>query len=151
MDEKKQQLSEAEQVALGTYVKLSRAVEAVTGDTHRHLGQENLTTSQFGVLEALYHLGSMCQKEMAVKILKSSANITTVIDNLEKRGLVERVRSKDDRRFISLHLTGEGEELIRRVFPRHARAMAERFSVLSDTEQEELSRLCRKLGRMDEG
>ena len=52
----------------------------------------DLTISQFGVLEALYHKGPLCQRDIAAKILKSTGNITMVIDNLEKRELVRRER-----------------------------------------------------------
>lgn len=131
---------------LKTYVKMARATDTVTAATHRHLAKENLTISQFGVLEALYHLGAMCQKDVAKKILKTTANITTVIDNLEKRGLVERVRSTEDRRYISLHITAEGAELIERIFPRHLQGIVESFKVLTAEEQTQLAHLCKKLG-----
>jgi len=131
---------------LRTYVKMARATDTVTAVTHRHLAKENLTISQFGVLEALYHLGSMCQKDVAKKILKTTANITTVIDNLQKRGLVERVRSTEDRRYISLHITPEGAELIERIFPGHLHGIVESFKILTAEEQAQLAKLCKKLG-----
>ena len=70
-----------------------------------------------------------------------------VIDNLEKRGLVSRVRSKNDRRYSNIELTKMGDELIRRMFPRHVKAIVDEFSVLTGQEQEILRNLCRKLGR----
>jgi MarR family 2-MHQ and catechol resistance regulon transcriptional repressor len=66
---------------------------------------ENLTISQFGVLETLYHLGAMCQTEIGSKLLRSGGNITLVIDNLEKQGLVRRQRDTEDRRLVNIHLT----------------------------------------------
>ena len=83
-------VSKTEQEALALIIKLTRCLDAVERKTLCHLGDVDLTVSQFGVLEALYHLGSMCQRDVARKVLKSTGNITTVIDNLEKRGLVER-------------------------------------------------------------
>ena len=132
--------------ALNTYVKLMRAAETVTVFTHRHLAQEKLTTSQFGVLETLYHLGSMCQRDVAKKNLKSTANITTVVDNLEKRGLVERQRSSEDRRYIALHLTDDGREIIERIFPDHVQGLVKSFAALTTEEQQQLAHLCKKLG-----
>ncbi|MFA5515894.1 MAG: MarR family transcriptional regulator [Desulfuromonadales bacterium] len=131
---------------LGAYVKLMRAADSVTAATHRHLAEENLTVTQFGVLEALHHLGPMCQRDVARKNLKSTGNITTVVDNLEKRGLVERRRSDKDRRYIALHLTEAGRDLIERTFPRHLQIVLKSFAVLSAEEQQELARLCKKLG-----
>jgi MarR family 2-MHQ and catechol resistance regulon transcriptional repressor len=132
--------------ALNAYVKLMRAAETVTNSSHQHLNKEKLTISQFGVLEALYHLGPMCQRDVAKKNLKSTANITTVVDNLEKRGLVERQRSSEDRRYIALHLTDEGRSLIERIFPAHVQGIVKNFSSLTNEEQQQLARLCKKLG-----
>ncbi len=70
-----------------------------------------------------------------------------VIDNLEKHGLVQRVRQKDDRRMIVIHLTPKGHKLISRVLPKHAKEVVKEMSRLTASEQEELRRLCRKLGR----
>jgi MarR family 2-MHQ and catechol resistance regulon transcriptional repressor len=142
-------MTEDERHALRTYVKLIRAAESVTNRAHRHLAATGLTPSQFGVIEALLHLGPCCQKELAEKILKTSGNITLVIDNLEKRGLVRRRRDEDDRRYITVSLTEEGERLIRAIFPVHAREIAQEMSCLSADEQELLGTLCRRLGKQE--
>jgi len=132
--------------ALNTYTKLMRAAESITARTHRHLSSKGLTISQFGVLEALYHLGPLSQKEIGKKILRSGGNITMIIDNLEKRGLVIRQRDEADRRVCIVHLTHEGNKLISKVFPPHATKISDEMSVLSTAEQETLGSLCKKLG-----
>ena len=95
------------------------------------------------------HLGPLSQRDLAQKLLKSGGNITMVIDNLEKRQLVKRDRQTEDRRFITVCLTEKGRHLITEVFPRHVAAVTEEMSILTDSEQEELSRLCRRLGKRD--
>ncbi len=132
--------------ALKAYVKLVRAAESVTARVHAHLSDAGLSVSQFGVIEALYHLGPLSQAEIAKKILKSTGNITMVIDNLEKRGLVRRERSRDDRRYYSVRLTPLGRKTISAVFPDHAARIASAMSALSGEEQETLGKLGRKLG-----
>lgn len=139
--------TEEEVRALDTYIKLIRATELVTTRTHRHLSAVNLTISQFGVLEALLHLGPLSQRDLAGKLLKSGGNITMVIDNLEKRQLVRRDRSLEDRRFVSVCLTDEGRQLISEIFPQHVAVVVEEMSILTESEQEELGRLCRRLGK----
>jgi MarR family 2-MHQ and catechol resistance regulon transcriptional repressor len=136
----------AEERALETYIKLSRAAEAVTNRINRHLHDYGLTVSQFGVLEALYHLGSLHQNQLAEKILKSSGNMTLVIDNLVKQDLVERRRDERDRRYVNVHLTEKGEALIDEIFPTHVNYVVETFSPLSPAEQKTMATLCRKLG-----
>jgi MarR family 2-MHQ and catechol resistance regulon transcriptional repressor len=138
--------SEKEILALGTYVKLMRAAESITNRIHKHLTSVGLTLSQFAVLEALHHLGPLYQREIGQKLLRSSGNITMVIDNLEKRGYVVRERKKEDRRFIMVRLTDDGHALISNLFPIHAGKIAHEMSVLSGKEQKTLAQLCRKLG-----
>jgi len=138
--------NQKEVLALSTYVKLMRAVESTTTRIHKHLASAGLTLSQFAVLEALYHLGPLYQREIGQKLLRSSGNITMVIDNLEKRGYVKRERKKEDRRFMLVRLADDGLELIRKVFPAHAAVIASEMSVLSESEQDTLAQLCRKLG-----
>ncbi len=132
--------------ALNTFVRLMRASESMSARIHSHLGGARLTVSQFGVLEALYHLGPMSQTEIGRKILKSSGNITLVIDNLEKRRLVKRKRSPEDRRLYSIELTLSGRKLIGNLFPQHAGRIVEAMKVLTGEEQRTLAVLCRKLG-----
>jgi len=136
-----------QQRALSAFVKLLRAAESVITVTHRGLVDDGLTAGQFAVLEVLYHRGPLCQRDIGRKILRSGGNTTTVLDNLERRGLVLRERTGADRRFVSVQLTAAGRTLIARVFPRHAAAITAALQVLTPDEQEELGRLCRKLGR----
>jgi MarR family 2-MHQ and catechol resistance regulon transcriptional repressor len=132
--------------ALSTYVKLMRAAESITSRVHKHLSSVGLTVSQFGVLEAIYHLGPLSQKDLGRKILRSSGNITMVIDNLEKRRLVRRERDASDRRMFNVHLTEAGLKLIRRIFPPHAALITSELSVLNATDQKILGDLCKKVG-----
>ncbi|MSN25362.1 MAG: MarR family transcriptional regulator [Geobacter sp.] len=132
--------------ALNTYTKLMRAAESVTNRTSRVMAAAGLTISQFGVLEALYHKGPLCQRDIAAKILKSSGNMTLVIDNLEKNGLVRRERDIEDRRFLTVHLTESGSQLIAKVFTDVETAIVAEMASLSEDEQKTLGTLCKKLG-----
>jgi MarR family 2-MHQ and catechol resistance regulon transcriptional repressor len=136
----------AERLALDGYIKLSRAAESVTTAINGYLKEHELTISQFGVLEAVYHRGPLAQKDVAQKILKSDGNLTMVIDNLVKRALVERVRDETDRRRVYVHLTARGRDLITTIFPDHVQRVLTTMSALTPEEQEQLALLCRKLG-----
>ena len=141
--------SPRETLALNTFIKLTRATDSLTQRLSQRSTHSSLTPTQFGVLETLYHLGPLCQTEISHKLLLSTANITLVIDNLEKCSLVQRIRSSEDRRFITVSLTRQGEELISELFPLHAAAIADEMSVLSPEEQQSLGELCRKLGKKE--
>ena len=136
--------------ALNAYINLARAADSLLGRVSIELERSGLTMGQFGVLEALLHLGPMCQRTLGQKLLRSGGNITLVAGNLEKHGWVRRERQKDDRRMIVIHLTPRGRKLIETVFPQHAQSIREKLSVLKPGEQERLRHICRKLGRSGE-
>lgn len=132
--------------ALDTYIKLQRAAETVMNRSTRLLSDHNLTLSQFSVLEALYHLGQLSQVDLANKLLKSTGNMTSVLKGMEKRGLIQRERSETDNRYMEVNLTDDGRKLIAGYFPEHVELVVEEMSALTPQEQEELARLCKKLG-----
>lgn len=138
----------AEEVrALNALISLVRCSEAVGVALHRHLVGKRLTSSQFGVLEALFHLGPLCQGDLATKLLRTGASTTSVVAGLEKRGLLVRQRTEEDKRFVRVALTGKGRRLIEAIFPGHAEGVTRVFGALTGGEQDELRRLCRKLGK----
>ena len=136
-----------EVLALDTYIKLSRAIESIDARLLRQHTLDGLTITQFGVLEVLYHLGSLSQTGIGAKLLKSGGNITLVIDNLEKHGLVKRRRCESDRRIMWVDLTPQGRAKIEAILPVHVAAISAELSILQDDELLELGRLLRKVGR----
>lgn len=139
-------MSTNKDLVLSTYIKLMRAADSITNRSHRHLSEAKLSFNQFAVIEALYHLGPLCQRDIAKKILKSPRNITMVVDNLEKNNLVVRERDAGDRRFLNVHLTAEGRTLFENIYPRHVEFLTEEMTILNRGELEELGRLCQILG-----
>lgn len=133
--------------ALSALINLVRASDWMIDKTSEHIVASGLTLGQFAVLEALEHLGPMCQHILAEKLLRSGGNTTLVLDNLEKNGFIRRERQRNDRRRIEIHLTPKGRRLIERVFPEHAKVVEKWMAVLTPAEQDELRRLAAKLGR----
>ena len=142
--------SEKEQKTLNAFIKLMRATESLNNRLNRFHAEADLTVSQFGVMEALLHLGPLNQKALGDKLLKSGGNITLVIDNLEKSGWVERQQDPEDRRSMLIHLTPEGRKHISQYFPEHLERLVEEFDVLSNKELEQLSAICKKLGLQED-
>ncbi len=137
----------AEMRTLDTFIKLTRCTNSLFTRLSERNTLGDITPSQFAVLEALYHLGSMTQGEVSTKILKSGSNMTTVIDNLERDGFVRRERDAKDRRVIHVHLAGAGKRKLEAVLPGHITALVEEFSILSVSEMETLGNICKKLGK----
>lgn len=133
--------------SLNAFINLLRAAGSIEVRLSKNLGGSDLTTSQFGVLEALFHLGPLNQKQLGEKILKSGGNITKVVDNLEKKGLVTREKNLKDRRFYNIALTQKGTDIIKSIFPLHVKEIVKEFSILTETELSELRKLTRCLGK----
>jgi MarR family 2-MHQ and catechol resistance regulon transcriptional repressor len=136
----------AEVRALNSYIKVVRAAESLAGRVREQIAGFGLTEPQFAVLEALYHLGPLRASDLAKKLLRSGANVTTVIDNLEKRALVARRACTNDRRVTYVDITPGGRDQVKRMFPAIAGRITGLMSALEPSEQEELGRLARKLG-----
>jgi MarR family 2-MHQ and catechol resistance regulon transcriptional repressor len=138
--------TQREKETLNAFIKMTRASESINNRLSRGLSCVNLTISQFGILEALLHIGPQNQRELGAKLLKSGGNITLVIDNLEKRGYVVRETDPNDRRAVIVSLTDEGKKFITDYFPEHLKKIVDEFETLTSEELEELGRLCKKVG-----
>jgi len=134
------------QTAVAAYVKLHRAVHAISDCVAIRLSSAGLTLTQLGVLEAILHKGPLSHRELGRKVLTSAANMTDVIDKLAARGLVQRVRCPSDRRLVKVELTDAGHCMIEALFPNHARDIAAAMSGLSSDELRTLDSLLRRLG-----
>jgi MarR family 2-MHQ and catechol resistance regulon transcriptional repressor len=132
--------------ALAAYVKLLRASRAVLSRVEPRLAAHGLTPTQLGVLEAVLHKGPLTQRDLGRKVLTSAGNMTDVIDKLEARGLVQRMRCPEDRRSVRVVLTACGRQLIEELFPRHAADIEAAMSGLDPAELAQLAALLRKLG-----
>jgi MarR family transcriptional regulator, 2-MHQ and catechol-resistance regulon repressor len=133
-------------VALKLWVVLARAFDAVERHSRASLARFELGTTEFGVLEVLYHKGEQPVCDVQRRILVESSSTTYVVDKLVKRGLVRRRRSTTDRRVVLLALTPAGRRLIGGFFPSHAEAIRHAVGALSPREQARAARLLRNLG-----
>lgn len=135
-----------EERALRVWITLSRCYFSVSRAVADRVAEYGLTRPQFGVLEALHHLGPLSLGDLAEKLLVTGGNITYVMDRLESAGWVVRKRSSTDRRVIKAHLTAEGVSLVSQVFPMHASFIREVMDSLEVSEQDELRKLLKRLG-----
>ena len=124
--------------------KAARAVEAYAENS---VSQLEMCGSDFAILEALLHKGPLPVNEIGKKILLTSGSITTAIDRLEDKELVERRAHGTDRRAKIVHLTKEGKKLITRIYADHAVDMEQLAAAsLTKKEREVLIKLCKQIG-----
>lgn len=143
---KKKSYGKKNDLALGLWVKLARTFSVFSKKTFEEIRTYGLTTPQFSVLECLGHIGSMTIGDLSEKMLISSGNGTVIVDNLEKEGLVQRIRATTDRRVIKVELTEMGKDLFNNIFSSHADHISKLTRALTTEEQETLSHLLKKLG-----
>jgi MarR family transcriptional regulator, 2-MHQ and catechol-resistance regulon repressor len=132
--------------ALKLWVVLARAFDSVAKNVETDVAQYDLTGTEFGILEALYHKGPMLLGEIQRRILVTSGGITYLVDRLVAKGLVKREQCEEDRRARYAVLTPSGQALIRKIFPAHAARIEQSLSGLTMAEQREATVLLRKLG-----
>jgi MarR family transcriptional regulator, 2-MHQ and catechol-resistance regulon repressor len=136
----------AQQRALKLFVVLQRCALAVSGNVERTAVLDELSETEFGILEALYHKGPLLLGDVQKKILLSSGGVTYAVDRLADKGLVERRECASDRRARYAALTSKGSELMDRIFPAHAEAIERVMSPLSARKQAQAIDLLRRLG-----
>lgn len=131
-------------LALSTLITFTRAEYTIHKKELETIKESGLTTAQFGVLEALYNKGDLRICEIIEKILTTSGNITVVIKNLEKDGLVKKNLDPKDKRSTIISITDSGKKIIEDILPKHIENINEIFSVLTKEEQITLKNILKK-------
>ncbi len=134
-----------EKAPLELWTKLSKAYDTVRKAHMKEMARHSLTAPQFGVLEVLNSAGPLPLKRISEELMVTGANITCVVDNLEKENLVQRVHSKEDRRIITAELTDKGKTKMSEIYPNYSDNLSGVFKIFDEKEREELMRLLGKL------
>ena len=129
---------------LSTLVVFTRAENTIHRIEYQTIKQSGLTPAQFGVLEALYNKGDLRICELIEKILTTSGNITVVIKNLEKEGLIKKKPDPNDKRSCIVSLTEEGKKIIEDILPDHIKNIKGIFDILTDEEKNTLKTILKK-------
>jgi MarR family 2-MHQ and catechol resistance regulon transcriptional repressor len=130
---------------LKSVIAISRTYLSLGRGLNTFLGPHGLTMAQFGVLEVLFHLGPLRIGEIIEKTLSTSGNMTVVIKNLEKDGLIIRTCDHEDKRAFKIDLSAKGQALITLVFNEHLLFLESFFSHLESEELNLLRELLKKL------
>ena len=123
------------------YLALWRTTREMQQIAEANIATTGLCLSDFAVLEALLHGGPQRVTTIAEKVLLTSGSMTSAIDRLAAKGLVERAADPHDARARVIELTGAGTSLIEPIFAEHAAALDAVVSGLSAENRAELLRL----------
>jgi DNA-binding MarR family transcriptional regulator len=116
--------------------------ERFSGESVRRSG---LTHAQFDIIATLGNTPGMSYKELGERTLITKGTLTGVIERLEQKGLVARVRSCDDKRSFFVRLTDAGEDVFRDVFPKVVAHGKQLFAAYSEADFDEVEQTLRKL------
>lgn len=112
---------------------------------------QSLTFSQWTVLMALREWGHSTSAELARDICHDAGSLTRILDELEQRDLIARVRSETDRRVVSLSMTPQGLALLEILLPRVVAHWNELLGGFTHMEIKQLIKLMTRLTRAAEG
>ena len=107
--------AESEAVIYNIVDSIRRLVRAVYLDSQKMSKQYGLTGPQSSVLRNLVNDGPMSSADLSRMLYVTPANITGIIDRLEIKGLVERIKKQGDRRVALITLTESGQQLGRSI------------------------------------
>ncbi len=133
------------QAALELWETMNKAYEVLKRAHAQQVYAHKLTSPQFSVLEILTEKGSIPLKRISEQMHVTGANITCVIDNLEKEDLVRRNPSKEDRRVINAEITPKGKQKFEKLFPEHVKTLQSFTNKLSENELKQLLKLLNKI------
>lgn len=135
---------------LSLFVRMNRSTQAIVREIQRVLSQHELSLTQFAVLEALFHKGSLTTGEIMRSILTTGGNITIVLKNLERKGLIAVCEDPQDRRRRTGRLTEEGERILIEAFPDQLTVIRDKLKVLSEEEKKILIDLLYRIERKEQ-
>ncbi|HEX7030623.1 MAG TPA: MarR family transcriptional regulator [Gammaproteobacteria bacterium] len=132
---------------LGSLRRIIRAVDLYS----RYLAlRYSLTGPQLVCVRHLLRFGPTAPGTLARRISLSPATVTGIVDRLEKRGLVTRARSIDDKRKVEIALTEEGRQLVGQMPRPLHETFSRRLGELPVEQQEEIDRVLAKIVEMME-
>ncbi|RCW73043.1 MarR family winged helix-turn-helix transcriptional regulator [Saliterribacillus persicus] len=145
-EDKAHYMEKKQDPSLKLFVVLSKAYRSVYDQVAEDIRSHGLNTTDFAVLELLYHRGDQPLQKIGDRILLASGSITYVVDKLEKKGLIKRTPCPTDRRITYASLTEEGSNLLHNIFPEHWKQIESITDGLTEEEKKEAVELLKKLG-----
>jgi len=119
----------------GVLVALRRVIRATDLHSKRLSKNAGLTGPQLLIMRSIRDLGEVTIGTIADRVSLSQATVTTILDRLEQRRLVYRVRSTQDKRKVHAHLTDDGADLLARAPEPLQEDFIKKFQSLAEWEQ----------------
>lgn len=129
-------------------VALRRVIRATDMHSKQLVKTAKVTAPQLLLMQAIERQGNAIISKLAQEVSLSQATVTTIIDRLEKRELVFRQRSEQDKRKVHVHLTQAGRELLLAAPTALQHQFAQKFAALHDWEQSMILSALQRIAQM---
>ncbi|WCN12871.1 MarR family transcriptional regulator [Marinomonas mediterranea] len=130
---------------MGAIGRLNRISKFLGTQIDECITSFGISRLEFDILATLRRAeAALTPTQLYKDTMLSSGAMSTRLDALEKRGLVARIASKEDRRSVVVELTNEGREFIDEVVEAHVDNEKNLLDVFSDEEEAQLNSLLRK-------
>ncbi len=139
----------SENFSLKAFVVLMKASRTLEEIIKKDISSYGMRTSDFTILEALYHKGRQTIREISEAVLINTGSITYVIDKLENKGLLERSNCADDRRVVYIQITDQGKDLMDDIFPKHQKVIEDIFEDVSIEDKQILIEVLKRVGNKE--
>lgn len=120
------------------WISIVSAYKTVHNLLNRQLVKSGFTFPQYRVMRILGEFGAMPMNKLGEHILVTPANITGLVDRLERRKCIERIEKGTDRRIVTMKLTRKGQTTYRRLSVHHKDLVSRIMRVLSAKELQSL-------------
>ncbi|AYV35314.1 MarR family transcriptional regulator [Erysipelothrix amsterdamensis] len=132
---------------LKTLTILFRTHQNILEQVKESIKDFEINVNEFQALEALYHKGKLTTQALCDTVLVPGSSMTYVVDQLEKKGLVVRLKDENDRRINYVMLSPKGLKDIEIIYNKHYEVMRKRFDKLTSEEEVTLQNLLKKIGK----
>ncbi|MEO1189941.1 MAG: MarR family transcriptional regulator [Pseudomonadota bacterium] len=129
-------------------ISIRQIIRAVDIHSKRLVRETGLSAPQLVVLRSIDELGEVTTRVLSLHVSLSQPTVTTILDRLETKGLVERYRSRKDRRVVHTKLTRDGKKTLRTSPPLLQEAFTDTFDALPEGRRQDIVSAVSDLAQM---
>jgi DNA-binding MarR family transcriptional regulator len=131
--------------AFNAYLAIQEVHNVVNRIVSKKLAQWGLSVPKYGIIRQLYDNETLPLSKLSRLIFRGNSNLTTLVDRMERDGIVQRVNHDNDRRVKVLRLTEKGRALAPKVIKEYRAFLHEMMSCISANEQRMLFQSLKQL------
>lgn len=120
------------------FISIRKIIRAIDLRSKKLSKEAGVTGPQLLILQELKRVTGITAKDVSQNINLSQATVTSILDRLESKHFIQRIRSESDRRRVALHLTDDGMRALNNAPQPIEDSFVEKFSALKEWEQYQL-------------